>query len=200
MKRVWILLAALLMSACAGGGNPTTVAVYDFGLPAAPLAAEGKWSRLALELKSPSWFDSLHVGYRLAYDDPLKHHEYAASRWVSAPDSLLAQRLRQQLGSASVNGNIPFDCLLRVELQEFSQLFDTPQNSRGVLQVVVSLIDVRRQTVSERRLFIDKPAATPDARGGVGALVAASTELGLRLSSWLDRLNEQNTPGICRAK
>ena len=44
------------------------------------------------------------------------------------------------------------------------------------------------------------PAATPDARGGVGALVAASTELGLRLSSWLDRLNEQNTPGICRAK
>ena len=194
-----MLLSALLLSACIGGArNTPPIAIYDFGLPAARLVADETWSRLALEVRSPPWFDSLNVDYRLAYEAPLKHREYAGSRWAGAPGILLAQRLRQQLGTVSVSGNTLSVCLLRVELQEFSQVFDSPQRSRGVLQGSVSLIDVKRQLVAERQMVIEKPAATPDAQGGIDALVAASSELGQKIADWLAGLEKAGTLKSCR--
>jgi uncharacterized lipoprotein YmbA len=199
MKNVFVLMSALLLSACVGvPRNSTPVAIYDFGLPAARLVADGAWSRLALEVRSPPWYDSLNVDYRLAYDDPLKHREYAGSRWAGAPGILLAQRLRQQLGTVSVSGNTQSVCLLRVELQEFSQVFDSPQRSRGVLQGSVSLSDVKRQLVAEQQMAIEKPAATADAQGGIDALVAASTELGQMMADWLAGLEKAGTLKSCR--
>ena len=199
MRNVFVLLSALLLSACVGGArNTPPTAVYDFGLPAARLVADGAWSRLALEVRSPPWFDSLSVDYRLAYEDPLKQREYASSRWAGAPGILLAQRLRQQLGTVSVTGSSVSNCLLRVELQEFSQVFDSPQRSRGVLQGSVSLSDVKRQLVAERQLTIEKPAATADAQGGIDALVAASSELGQKIADWLAGLEKAGTLKSCR--
>jgi cholesterol transport system auxiliary component len=200
MTKILIVLAALLLGACVGGArNTPPMTVYDFGLPATRLVADGSWSKMALEVMSPSWFDSLNVDYRLAYDDPLKQREYAGSRWVGAPGTLLAQHLRQQLGVSGVTGGAVADCLLRIELQEFSQVFDSPQQSRGVLQGSVSLIDARRQILSERLVSIEKPALTADAQGGVSALVAASSELGRQLADWLARLDSDNTLKRCRS-
>lgn len=196
MKRILLMIVCLL-SACSGVvRNTPPVAVYDFGLPAARLVADGTWSRLALEVRSPTWFESLNVDYRLAYDEPLKQREYVGSRWAGAPGVMLAQRLRQQIGAANISGNTATDCLLRVELQEFSQIFDTPQQSRALLQAHVSLIDAKRQVLAQRPVVIEKPATTADANGGVNALVAASTELGQQLTDWLGRL-DKNELGKC---
>ena len=199
MKRVLVLLSGLLLCACVGGvrNAPTTVA-YDFGLPAARLVADGTWSRLALEVKSPPWFDSLYIDYRLAYDDPLKQREYSGSRWAGTPSVLLAQRLGQQLGVQGASANTAADCLLRVELQTFSQVFDSPRASRGVLQASVSVIDRKRQLVAERQVTIEKPAATADAHGGVSALVAASAEFGQQLESWLAAQDKSGALKSCR--
>ena len=198
MKRIATLMTACLLSACAGiARNTPPVTVYDFGLPAARLVADGAWSRLALEVKSPAWFESLNVDYRLTYDDPLKQREYVGSRWAEAPGVLLTQRLRQQIGVVTASGSTATDCLLRVELQEFSQIFDTPQQSRALLQGHVSLIDRNRQVIAERPIVIEKPVATADANGGVKALVTASTELGQQLADWLGRLGK-NELGNCR--
>lgn len=199
MKKVLILFVALLLSACVGGArNAPPALVYDFGLPAKRLAVEGAWSRLALEVRSPPWIDSRNIDYRLAYEEPLKKREYADSRWASSPGPMLAQQLRQQLGTVSAGGNAAADCLLRVELQEFSQVFDSPLKSHALVQGNVSLIDVRRQLVAERSLTIAHPAATPDANGGVNALVTASTELGQQLADWLASLEKSNTLKSCR--
>ena len=198
MKRIAMLVAICLLSACTGiARNTPPVAVYDFGLPAARLVGDGTWSRLVLEVRSPAWFESLNVDYRLAYDDPLKPREYVGSRWAGAPGVLLAQRLRQQIGLVNAVGNPATDCLLRFELQEFSQIFDTPQQSRALLQGHVSLIDGKRQVLAERPVSLEKHAATADANGGVNALVAASTELGQQLADWLGRL-DKNELGNCR--
>ncbi len=198
MKRIAVLMATCLLAACSSVvRNTPPVAVYDFGLPAARLVADGAWSRLALEVKSPAWFESLNIDYRLTYDEPLKQREYIGSRWAGAPGVLLALRLRQQIGTANVAGNTAVDCLLRVELQEFSQIFDTPQQSRALLQGHVSLIDGKRQVLAERPVIIEKPAATADANGGVKALVAASTELGQQLADWLGHL-DKNELGKCQ--
>lgn len=200
MIKILILLAASLLSACVGGArNEPPALVYDFGLPAKRLVDEGTWSRLALEVRSPPWIDSRNIDYRLVYEEPLKKREYAVSRWASSPGLLLAQQLRQQLGAVSAGGNAAADCLLRVELQEFSQVFDSPQKSRAVLQANVSLIDTRRHLVAERQVAIEQPAASPDAHGGVNALVKASTELGLQLADWLASLDKNNALKSCRS-
>lgn len=200
MSRFFVLLAATLLSACSvGARNTPPTVVYDFGLPAARQVADGTWSRLALEVRSPAWFESLNIDYRLAYDDPLKQREYAGSRWAGAPGVLLAQRLRQQLGAVNATGNTATDCLLRVDLQEFSQIFDTPQKSRALLQGNINLIDARRHLLAERAFIIEKPATTADANGGVNALVAASSDLGQQLTDWLGQLEKNGNLKNCRA-
>lgn len=200
MKKYVALPTLLLLAACAGGvRDGTPPAVYDFGMPVARIAAGESWSKLALEIKAPHWLDASGVGYRLAYEDPLKLRDYGGSRWAGAPALLLGQRLRQQLGVASVGGNMAADCLLRFELQEFSQVFDSPQQSRGVLQGSASLIDGKRQLLAERAITIAQPAATPDAHGGVAALVAAGNELGKQLSDWLAGLERSGRLAVCRS-
>ncbi len=201
MKSFPLVLLATLLAACAGSSlrTATPVVVYDFGLPAQRLAGDGLSSRLSLEVRSPPWFDSLNVDYRLNYDDPLSQREYAGSRWVGAPGTLLAQRLRQQLGIAGATGGVLTDCVLRVELQEFSQVFDAPQQSRAVLQGNASVVDARRRLVAQRVVTIEKPAPTADAAGGVQALVAASTDLGQALADWLATLEKNGALRNCRS-
>ena len=179
-----ILIVLLLLGGCTvGARNSPPLTVYDFGLPAARLPAAESWPRLALDVKSPAWFDSLNIDYRLAYDNPLKQREYADSRWAGAPGVLLAQRLRQQLGTVNDSGSSA--CLLRVELQEFSQVFASPQQSQALIQANVQLFDARRQLLVARQLTVERPAASSDAAGGVAALVDASNDFGRQLAGWL---------------
>ena len=190
-----LLLAASLLGGCAiSPGNGRSPAVYDFGLPSARNGGEGEWPRIAL----PPWFDALNVDYRLAYDDPLKQREYSGSRWAGAPGVLLAQRLRQRLGMATSSGNAAASCLLRFELQEFSQVFDAPTQSRGVLQGTASLIDARKQRIAGRDFLIEQPAASQDARGGVDALVAAGSTLSSQLADWLGALDKSKAMAPCQ--
>ena len=179
-----ILIVLLLLGGCAvGARNSPPLTVYDFGLPAARLPAAENWPRVALDVRSPAWFDSLNIDYRLAYDNPLKQREYADSRWAGAPGVLLAQRLRQQLGTVNDSGSSA--CLLRVELQEFSQVFASPQQSQALIQASVQLFDARRQLLVARQLTVERPAASSDAAGGVAALVDASNDFGRQLAGWL---------------
>lgn len=198
MKSVIALVAALIVSACAGVSRPSSPeGIYDFGLPPDRLASGERWSKLALDVSSPPWFDSLNIDYRLAYDNPLKRREYASSRWAGAPAAMLSQRLRQQLGMMNSAG-AAYDCLVRVELQEFSQVFDSPQLSRGVLRGRITLIGARRYVVSEKPVLIVRPAPTADAGGGVSALVAASEELSRQLLEWLGGLEKSAALKTCR--
>lgn len=199
MKNLSILLAVLLLGACAGGANNgAPLAVYDFGMPANRPAGDDVWSKMALEIKAPSWFDSLNIQYRLAYEDPLKLRSYATSRWAGVPAQLLAQRLRQQLGVAGATGNAAVDCSLRLDLQEFSQVFDAPQHSRAVLHGSVSVLDARRRVLAARQLAVEQAATGGDARGGVAALVDASDELGRQLAGWLAALDRSGSLSSCR--
>jgi len=194
-----LVFCALLLAACSTGGrNGSASAVYDFGMPAARIAGDGQWSRLALDVKAPHWLDSPAIDYRLSYEDPLKLREYSGSRWAGAPAQLIAQRLRQQLGVNGATSNTAVDCLLRFDLQEFSQVFDTEQGSRGVLHGNLGLFDARRQQLAGRRIAIERPAPASDARGGVGALVAASDELGNQIAAWLAELEQGGRLKTCR--
>ncbi|MCP5227106.1 ABC-type transport auxiliary lipoprotein family protein [Accumulibacter sp.] len=199
MKRLSVLFAACALSACVGGlPKATQPEVYDFGLPTERLAGDAGWSNLTLEVRAPYWFDSLRIAYRLLYDDPMKLRSYADSRWAGEPGLLLSQRLRQQLGLLGGGGRPAAPgCVLRLELQEFSQTFATPLYSRAVLQGTAAVLDLGQEIIAEQPIAIAQPAASADASGGVRALVAASEELGRRLADWLRALEKSGRLRNC---
>lgn len=201
MKKSAIFLLIVLLAGCATGSrNAVPPSVYDFGQPARSVTddeAAKLGARIALEVWSAPWLDTTQIDYRLDYDDPLKRRQYADSRWAAPPRAMVAQQLRRQLGFVGVNDGVAVDCLLRVELLEFSQVFRSVQDSRGVLQGRFSLIDGKRRPVAVRPVGIEVAAATANAQGGVRALVQSSRDMGQELAAWLKQLAKGNGPEVC---
>jgi cholesterol transport system auxiliary component len=195
-------LFVCLLDGCAGvGRNETAATVYDFGPPAvfgedAGIDASRQTERLALEVRAAPWLDGTGIDYRLTYDDPLRRNQYVDSRWAASPVQLLAQQLQRRLGFATADG-LATDCVLRVELQEFSHVFTAPQVSHGALQGQIGLIDGKRRLIAYRAIDIERPARTADAAGGAQALAEAGEELGRQLAGWLaqrERESCRSTP------
>jgi len=162
---------------------------YDFGPPPeGRQAARLRHALLVHDVSAPAWLDSPFIYYRLEYQDATRPQAYADSRWVSSPAELLTNRLRRQL-VASGGGIIqPGDdarvrYALRVDLEEFIQVFDTPGKSRAVVRFRASVIGNRSLT-AQRGFSVERPAKTPDAEGGVRALIGASDEAVDQLIGW----------------
>lgn len=181
---------ALTLAGCSLAPAPTPAPVnYDFG--PAP-AGRPKGSRQALlvhDVSAPAWLDSPLIHYRLAYQDAARPQSYADSRWVMSPAALLTQRLRGQLAASGSGGIVlPGDVAranhaLRVELDEFAQVFDAPGKSRAVVRLRVSVVG-NRVLLAQRNFQVERPANTPDAEGGVRALIGASDEAIDQLIGW----------------
>ncbi|UCV18308.1 ABC-type transport auxiliary lipoprotein family protein [Ferribacterium limneticum] len=186
MRWMLTLLFCCLLSACftAGKrGGDSALAVYDFGPAPTSLLATPRKQPLALEVRAPLWFDSQGIDYRLAYVDAARLREYARARWAGPPAQMIQQRLMQQL-DYSISGQGQARCVVRVEITEFSQVFITPESSKGVLQGRATLLDRSRRQVAELDLKIEKSAVSQDARGGVGALSGAVEQLAADLLAW----------------
>lgn len=190
--RLCVVLCALLASACSLGLNGKgEVAAYDFGT--APGAREGRprlrQPLLVYEVGGPAWMDSASIHYRLAYRDASRPQAYAGSRWVMAPAALLTSRLRQRLAGAGGGVILPTDGLrvpvaLRVELDEFTHVFDAENRSRAVVRLRASLVG-SRSLIAQKAFSVDRAAASQDAEGGVRALTAASDEALDQLLDWV---------------
>lgn len=186
MRWMIVLLCCLSMAGCFTSGKrggDTPLAIYDFGPSPASLLAAPRKTPLAFEVRAPLWFDSMGIDYRLAYVDAARLREYARARWAGPPAQLLQQRLTQQL-DLSPSGLGQARCLLRLEVTEFSQIFSSAKQSRGVVQGRAVLLDRARRTLAEMPVNLERPAETPDARGGVGALILAADQLAADLAVW----------------
>lgn len=186
---VCVLLASAACSLALNGKGE--VAAYDFGTAAA--AREGgprlPQPLLVYEVSGPAWMDTASIHYRLAYRDASRPHAYAGSRWVMPPAALLTNRLRQRLAGAGGGVILPSDGLrapvaLRVELDEFTQVFDAENRSRAVVRLRASLVG-SRSLIAQKAFSVDKAAASQDAEGGVRALTAASDEVIEQLLDWV---------------
>ena len=93
---------------------------------------------------------------------------------------------------------ITFEARAGGTLVRWRQVFDTPEHSRALLQGRASLLDRGRRVVVDRLVDIEQAATTPDARGGVVALVSVSDELGRQLAAWLNDLEKRGTLKGCR--
>ena len=171
-----------------------------------------------LEFSTPQTSTALNstaVLYRLAYADAQQLKPYTMARWSMPPAQLIGQRLRSQLGlhraivapgdisptrrtraasspteSSAATPAAMSEALLNLhlELEEFSQLFDTPDRSSGVLRLRATL--TQRGTagdvlLAQRSFIAQQNAPTADASGGVRALTAATDQAISEIDVWL---------------
>lgn len=188
-----LLIALWLLGGCAFAPHDP-IDTYDFGLmpPAAKGSAGLQVDLLVPDVVAPAWLDTPAILYRLAYRDAAHTRAYSQSRWVAAPAALLTERLRERLSAINRGGVITAtdaavaDYLLRIELEEFSQVFDVPELSRVFVRVRGSLIRTQDQRVLAQRTFdAERPATSSDAVGAVRALAEASDEVIEAMLEWL---------------
>ena len=201
MQRVTpVLLLILALSGCALKSPAPRVAVYDFGPgplnSTAPTPGKALPTLLLEILEAPAALDSTAVLYRLAYADSQQLRPYALARWTMTPSQLLRQHFRQQLGQQrallnpgdSTGPNATKPLLLQIELEEFSQMFESADKSTGLLRLRATLTRPGTkggQWLAQRSLTVQHKASTADAAGGVQALAAATEAAAQELDQWL---------------
>jgi cholesterol transport system auxiliary component len=189
----WRLAAAstaLALSACAVSQTPANKAVYDFGPAATHSAASAPAfpGSLALADVSASLaLDTTAVHYRLVYANPQELRPYALARWTMPPAQLIQQRVRNVMAARTTVlapglGSAAYT--LKLELEEFSQVFNAPGASQGVMQLRATLF--KGTTLAAQRNFSALvPAPTADASGGVKALSEAADGVAKQLADWV---------------
>lgn len=191
-----------LLAGCGALQAPPRPLVYDFGPGPVALSTETRTANLPplalVSVQAASALDSTAVLYRLAYSDTQQLRPYAMARWSMPPAELLRQRLREHLGQRRTVLN-PLDGVvsssptlsLRVELDEFSQLFQTPDKSTGLVRLRATLAQTSggAETLLAQRSFVaQRPSASADAAGGVKALTAAADAAIAEMETWVQQM------------
>ena len=196
--------AAIFLAGCSALPQPPVRPVlYDLGPgQLAPAAEQPPLPALALaDVQSAGAVDgSTAVHYRLAYSDARELRPYQQARWSQPPIQLMRQRLQAHLGqqravigtlgaqaSVRVDGQPP--ALLRVELEEFSQVFDSPERSVGLVRLRATLTrpgSLGESLLAQRLFEAQAPAPSPDATGGTRALAQGADQVAAALAQWLE--------------
>ncbi len=187
-----LAVALLATAGCATPQAPVAKAVYDFGpalaQPSMPASTATVPPPLALaDVDANAALEGTAVVYRLAYADAQQLRPYALARWSMQPAQLVRLRLRDALAA---NGPVLSGTdsaaiwVLKVELDEFSQVFDGPASSSGVVRLRATLLRAN-QWVGQRSIGARAPAPSADAAGGARALAAATDDAAQQLAAWV---------------
>ena len=213
-RTVFSLIAIVgLVAGCSVIDKPTRATMYDFGpgelstqtaapsSPGAPLSALPPLAIADISTAGGA-LDNQAVLYRLGYTDAQELRPYSQARWSMPPAQLVRQRMRELLSQRRVvltaregvalnrsqNANLQ---MLRLELEEFSQLFSTPDASMGLIRLHATLVDITpagERLVAQRSVVVQRPATSADAAGGVRALTQATDAAIEALDQWLQQM------------
>ena len=182
-----LLAFGVLAAGCAGNPAALSDIRYDFG-PPNPEASAGTLPAVkVLEVSAPDNLESDKLIYRLSYADAQQTASYANSHWTMAPSQLLTQRLR---GALSSRGTVLTGAdgvrapVLKVDLSEFEQIFDSQSESHAAVTARATLTQSGK-VISQRTFIARAPSSSADAAGGAQALAAASDDLVAQISAWL---------------
>jgi cholesterol transport system auxiliary component len=201
-----LLLAGLAGCAGLAPDKPARPTLYDFGPGATaeqPAAHQPTQPSLVLaDIEASGSLDGSAVLYRLGYANLNELRPYAHARWSAPPPQLIRQRLRQQLARdravldpgdsaalAREGGAAPR--VLRLDLEEFSHVFESQAQSWGLLRLRATVMDntpAGEKLLAQRSFVVRQSAPTPDAPGGVRALSAAADAAAEQIGQWLAQL------------
>ena len=208
-KNLAVLGSLLLLAGCAAVPQaPARPVLYDFGpgwMGGVSTSAVTRLSPVVLaDVRGTGYADaSTGVLYRLAYDDAHQLRSYQLARWSQPPAQLLEQSLRTALGqrravlhatdarSAAPGATGVRPAILRVQLEEFSQVFTSTTDSVGLLRLRATVVlpsITGEQLLGQRVFTVQQPAASADAAGGTHALVEAANAAVQQLTEWLQEV------------
>ena len=202
------LFGVFLLAGCSAlPDKPVRANLYDFGpgdLTGKPTTQQTALPALAIDDISTSGgaLDNQAVLYRLSYQNAQELRPYTLARWAAPPAQLVRQRLREQLGqrrsvfdargglalNRSQNAVLPL--LLRLDLEEFSQVFTEPEASVGLIRLRATLIEQAtsgEKLIAQRRIVVQRPAPSADAQGGIKALTQATDAAIEEIDLWLQQ-------------
>jgi cholesterol transport system auxiliary component len=171
-RRLFAALPLLGLGACSllPKNDAPPITVFDFGPP--PAAAALTRAPVVQPVSVAPWLEGRRIDYRLDYRDAAQRASYRDSRWAADAAALFTERLRQRAARAATLVSAQ---ALRVELEEFCQVFASPQASRGLVVLRASLVDAATGQPLRRQVFersVEAPSA--DAAGGAHALAQAA--------------------------
>lgn len=198
-NRIAFAALAVLLGACASKGP--TQAHFDFGpLPqlaaaAAPAVGPAVGSIIVADVSGPASLDTERMQYRLLYADARQSRPYAYNQWTATPLQLMTQRLKARIAQAGVKVLSTTDAatgamLLRTELDDFAQNFDTATASHGTISLRASVFRAHK-LVDQKTFSRSAPAPSADAAGGAQALADAADALSADVLAWLATLPAQ---------
>ena len=174
MKAAASLVLAIALGACAGRtAEPPRSFDLGMGVPAARLpAVRVNQVRAALPL------DGVAMHYRLGWRNAAELDAFANSRWAAPPAELFRKQLLRALGEGVAK------CGLEIELQEFSQVFSTPQSSEARIELHAALVGPRGR-LGARGWNLIEPDAGSNAAGGAAALARAADRAVAEIAAWV---------------
>ncbi len=186
-----LLIIYSILSGCAlGPEKRDPPAVFDLGPPRAqPVSPVINATVLIPAVSASPWLDTPNIMYRLAYRDAGRPEAYAQHRWVMSPALLLSERLRGRFAAATrgvvnTQDGARADYSLRIELEDFSQSFDTANSSQANVRLRATLIDLNTRALHAQKSFgVARPAA-PNAPGAAQSLAVASDAVVEELLAW----------------
>jgi cholesterol transport system auxiliary component len=182
-----LALAAVLAGCASGPPAAVSNIRYDLG-ELTPLGNTMNMPPVkVLAVNAAKNLDTEAFVYRLKYVDAQRTGIYADSHWAMSPAELLTQRMRGALASRGpvLTGADPVRApMLQVDLTDFEQVFDAPEQSHGEISARVTLSQ-HGQVIGQRTFVARAPSYTADAAGGARALAAASDDLIAQMAAWL---------------
>lgn len=187
------IAASAFLAACATQSPP---ALFDLGparaASAAPTNVQALPPLCVAEVVAPAWLDTPLMYFRLAYADEQQPRPYAGSRWTMPPGQLFGQRLKAHLAQAGgvvlseieAAGRLP---LLRIEVDDFTQSFDSARQSHARIALRASAFN-GGELIAQKTFMRQSPAPSADATGGAKALREASDSTIKDMLEWLASL------------
>ena len=177
---LWLAVWLLLSSCSLLPSRPASPALHDFGVTGSPARESAPAAWASVKVAAPEWLQTENIRYRLLYADPTHVHFYSQDRWIAPPPALLAQRLSLDSGSQGDS--------LKIELMEFEQVFDGPQQARVILAFRATAYQPGAEAVYAEKLFrFSRPTASADAQGAVTATHDVVEEAVKSAEVWLQK-------------
>jgi cholesterol transport system auxiliary component len=209
-QRALLALASCVLASSCAFRQPTSdvPTLYDFG-PAPSHARSNPAipaTLLVTPVRAPPWLDENGIVYRLLYEDVPRPQVYGMSRWSAPPAALMSDRIYSGFAAAAQGAVAPgfsaqSDFTLRIELEDFSQHFTTPEESSASLKARASLLSsTDRRLIAQREFDFRRPAA-PNAVGAVKSLTAAVDAFTNELVQWTaENVRAARATGTAEAK
>jgi cholesterol transport system auxiliary component len=177
MKHCLLIFILLLNTACSLTTAKTESARHDFGITTA-----STFKPTDISITTADWLNNDCIHYRLLYASPTQLSCYSLDKWIAPPTELLKQRLSHSLSTKY---------RLTVELVEFEQQFDSPNNAKVVLQLIVHAYKGQAEQPIATQSFHFQQTTAPNATGAVTGFTNLIRQASDKIQTWLTGLATQ---------